>query len=288
MKALLSKKVIAGAAAALSLFASAGASASTYNQFEIKEPTRSTAFQADRIIGGYTEVITFNPTDPLNPLAGGTFDVSLKWSASAFFNGGPNAVPSLLNAFENPNGYGLYALYTASGTFSGNGTQTTFNFTQGSGGLTVYMDLDQNTVFTNPGDGTQAFGRTGISDDIILATGQALSGSGTLDLAKKECPVGNPGDGGINCGSFGSTTGFDLYDNATGLDGKDYFVAPNPFYNLSFQSGQLNRFSPTGTVVIDGSMDVVFGEVPEPASLGLLGLGLLGLGAAGKRRKQAK
>ena len=287
MKALLSKKLIAGAVAALSMFATAGASAATYNQFEIKEPNRSASFMADRIVGGYTEVITFTPTDAANPLLGGTFDVSLVWNASAFYNGTANPVPALLNAFENPNGYGLYALYTAKGTFTGNGVQTTFNFTEGSGGLTVYMDQDQNTLFTNPADGTQQFGRSGTGDDIILARGDALSGTGTLNLALPTCPK-EPGEGGINCGSFGSSTSFDLEDNPTGLDGWDYFVGPNPFYNLSFQSGQLNRFSPTGTVTIDGSMDVVFGEVPEPASLGLLGLGLLGLGAAGKRRKQAK
>lgn len=283
MKALLSKKMIAGAVAALSLFATAGASAATYNPFEIKEPTRTDTFTADRIVGGYTEVITFTPTDATKPLLGGTFDVSLVWQASAFYNGGPNQVPSLLNAFQNPNGYGMYALYTASGTFSGNGSVTTFNFTQGSGGLTVYMDADQNTKFINPASGDLAFGRTGEGEDIILATGDALSGTGKLDLGLPTCPVGNPGQGGINCGSFGSTTSFLLTDA-----GENYFVDPSPFYDLSFQSGQLNRFSPTGTVVIDGSMDVVFGEVPEPASLGLLGLGLLGLGAASKRRKQAK
>jgi hypothetical protein len=285
MKALFSKKILA--TAVLSLFASAGATAATYNTFDVK-PANSTraAFTADRIIGGYTEVITFTPSDPLNPAGNGTFNVSLIWTADQFYLGGPRVPPSTTSRINID--YGIYALYTASGNFTRNGAVTTFNFIEGSGSLNVYLDNNVDTTYTNPAVGGAAFNLSAAGDDVLLATGNPLAGQGKLDLGLTTCnSSGNSQGNPINCGSFGSTTSFNLTNDPTMFDGVDFFVRPNPFYNLSFQAGQLNRFTPTGTQTIDGSMDVTFGDVPEPASLGLLGLGLLGLSAA-RRRKQPK
>lgn len=84
------------------------------------------------------------------------------------------------------------------------------------------------------------------------------------------------------CGSFGATSTF-----ASTASSSQHFIVPNPFYNVSFQSVQLNNFSATGTQTINGSLDAVFNNaVREPASVALSGLGLMELGLI-RRCKQA-
>lgn len=271
MKNTIRKTLLAFAVTA-AMGAVSSASAAEYLDFDVKaviDATTTYAFTADKITGNYVELI--NLTTP------GFFNVSLVWNAGQFLADDGTRV--LSDRSTTPTGlgskYGLYALYNASGTVSTSGGITTFTFVPGSGNLEVWRDNGVVTAFTPTQDKT-SFTSVGTADDVLLATGKPLSGEGTLNPNASTC-----GTDGINCGSFGSKTSFDLT-----AAGKLFFVAPNPFYSISLQSGQLNSFTLAGNQRIDGSMDVVF-AVPEPTSVALLGLGLVGLGLSRRRSKKA-
>lgn len=276
MKNIFAKTVMGLAVAASLGFASSSVMAQSFPDFVVNESAvigaLPNSFTADKITGNYVEVITFGEN--------GGFNVSLKFQAGQFVaNDGSTPVTSQLGAFT-PNQYQLYALYQASGTTTVSGGTTTFNVAPG-GSLRLFSDANSDTQFVQPATGVSAFITTNTADDFLLATGVPLSGAGTLTPGLSTCSAG--GGNGINCGSFGNTTTFGLT-----AAGSSYFTSPNPFYNLSFQSGQLNNFNAAGTQVINGSLDVIFNRsaVPEPSSVALLGLGLAGLMMGRRRNKK--
>ncbi|MEO7558964.1 MAG: flocculation-associated PEP-CTERM protein PepA, partial [Nitrosospira sp.] len=267
----LNKILLATAVAAAFGVASTSAMAVVFPDFNVAEGSVPGSgvnnFTADKITGNYVQVISFD--------GAGNFAVSLRWNAGQFVaDDGTNALGTQLNSFGT-DGYGLYALYTATGTFVTAGGVSTFTTNAGSGNLSVYIDPNNDTTFTAPADGTTPWttGMTG-DPDFLIGTGTPSAGQGTLNPNLSTC------DPGINCGSFGTTSSFALT-----AAGSAFFTSPVPFYNVTFQSGQLNNFDVTGTQTINGSLDAIFSTVPEPGSLALLGIGLLGLGMSNYRRR---
>jgi hypothetical protein len=251
----MKKNILVGgvAVACTLIWASAAAQQASFPDFQVTESVVSGAtanvFTADKITGSYSAVITFT---------GNTFTLSGLWNAGQFVgNDGATPVASQLGQTGSTiaNQYGMYAIYSASGTFTQNTNSTvTLNYAPG-GNFLLILDPGTNTTFQQPANGSTAWTTSNNGDDVLIGTGIPASGQGTLDQTLATC-IGS--GTGINCGSFGSTSSFAL----TAV-GSQFFSAPNPYYNISFQSGQWNLFSPAGTQVINGSMDMVFG----PASV---------------------
>jgi hypothetical protein len=273
MKTFFKKTVLACSVAAASLFAATAAHAdATFNSFGVSHTEGGvlTQFTADKMTGNYNEIISFDGL--------GGFAVSLFWSAGQFVtDNGETAVKAGVSRLGVD--YGVYGTYMARGSVSTDSSnKTTFTFIPGSGSLTLYLDEKDDTKKVNPLTGYLAFDRSNTDDDVIIANGNPLAGAGNLDPNGPNCGPGK----GIECGSFGSKTSFALT-----VPGMNFFTSPSPFYDLSFQSGQLNNFTLSGNQTINGSLDVTFARVPEPATTALFGLGLLGLCLTARRRKQS-
>lgn len=268
--------VATGLAMGLALSASAFA----LPQFQVdpdSNPLTLNNFYATEINGGSSERLTINPGGP----GVGSLSTSFGYlSFSGFSNTGPLGPLGPVAGIDSGLGvtHGLYLTFDlvatlATGTVGTVGS--TYNILPGDLNFTVWKDVGfvnplTRTTFTPATLGAEA-GYAQFADDIMLGSGTSLVGLAGINAL-----------GGAFLNS--STT----YANTAAGDA--YFVDPVPFYTLAF-----NAFNNTGPgvsinathVAINAAGVVDFNQVPEPATLALLGMGLIGMGVSLRKRKVA-
>jgi hypothetical protein len=259
-------------AAAAALAAGAAAAAPVYPDFTVDTSALAGGgslgtFTANDISGQYHEQLTFTSAS--------TFVVSLDFTAQGFNYDDTDAGASTsLTAAQTGLGsnYQLMAVLNGSGTYSTSGGVTTFTLTPG-GDLTLSYDAGARASFNAPATPGGSFTIADNGDVITtLANGAGIIGNGSVN-----CTAPNL------CGSFGQETSFALT-----AAGSSFFVGPNPFYNLSLQSGQVEGFPVDvgATVTSSGTLNAVFSSpVPEPTPLAMIGAALLGFMVTRRRRQ---
>jgi len=240
------------------------AASADYLDFTVDEATVPgtvpLSFTADLLNGAYTESITFD--------ALGNFTTSAYADFGQYFsNEGASLQVGNLNNLGT-NGYGIYATFTSTGSFSGG------VFTGDTAEAHLYIDPDQNTTKSIVG-GVATIGGTTTDDYEILSASTLLSGTGFfLPNQKGEFALIFFDPTLTTCAALSTQCGESYWPTLKGLT------------LITDINGDFNNFPTEGTQEIHGDVSIVFTPVPEPATLTLMGVGLLGTAALIRRRRK--
>ncbi|QPG06432.1 flocculation-associated PEP-CTERM protein PepA [Salinimonas marina] len=231
------------------------ASHADFLDFQLDEtPYGGEVITADKLNGGYTEIINFD--------SAGNFTTTAFASMNQLFGNNGTANGSQIGSVLGAN-YSLYATFSANGTVRSLGNSDAgLSLSAKSGSFSLYLDENQDTHAND----VATLDLANTSDDKLLGSSDNLAQNFALHF------------GFIGLFDF-MFRDFELVE-----DGDTYFVSPTPFYMNIRVDGSIGEFEPAlGPVKVTGSVSAVF-EVPEPSTIAILSLGLLGLGATSRRK----
>jgi len=263
MKKLFRNILAAGALAAASMSASANLPF-TIDTNLMGGPLGNgdTTFVADGINGDYTESIIFD--------AAFNWDAYIVVNFSSYVLERVNVAPTNTGFAVGAYDHQLYLILEASGTTSFTAEGPRLNVTGGE--FNFFLDADADTTILDLGtlQASNAANFVDTTGDIELGGSTDISGGGILT---------------------GTGAGFDVTATNFALTaaGSNFFIAPNPFYQIVFSDGSLDSdiIDPTITDVFqyDGrTAGVAF--VAEPSAVAMMGLALFGLGFVNRRRNK--